>query len=161
MADEKQSAAGNEGEQKSIQPKKLYLKDVSFESPNAPNIFMEKWEPDLAIELSHSSSFTNEGLHEVVLGLTATVTVGDQTAYLAEVHQSGIFEISGYEQEQHEHIRSTYCNKFLYPYACAAISDLVSKGGFPQLLLAPLNFNQLYKNSLEEAESAETSPAED
>ena len=160
MADEQQNATGNEGEQKAIQPQKIYLKDVSFETPNSPAIFLKKWDPSLEIELGHNAALTKEGLHEVVLILTATVSVEGETAYLAEVHQSGIFAITGHAPDQYARIHATYCHRFLYPYACAAISDLVTKGGFPQLLLSPINFDLLYKRSLEESEPGETTPEE-
>jgi preprotein translocase subunit SecB len=160
MADEQQAASQNEEEQKSIQPRKIYLKDVSFETPNSPGIFLKEWKPHLELEVSNSAALTNDGHHEVVLLLTVTVTVDGETAYLAEVHQAGIFSISGVTPEQTQQIHSVFCNRFLYPYACAALSDLVSKGGFPQLVLQPINFALMYKKRLEEARAAETA-AED
>ena len=93
-----------------------------------------------------------EGLYEVILVLTATTTVNDQTAYLAEVHQAGLFTIQGTDQQQLNHLIGVFCPRMLYPYASAAMSDLVSKGGFPQLLLAPLNFESLYQQRLNEAQ---------
>jgi preprotein translocase subunit SecB len=161
MADEQQAAPRSEAEDRSIQPLKFYLKDVSFETPNSPGIFLKKWNPHLELEVSNSAALTNDGHHEVVLLLTVTVTVDGETAYLAEVHQAGIFSITGVDQEQTQQIHHVFCNRQLYPYACAALSDLVSKGGFPQLLLQPINFNLMYKKRLEQARAAETTPAED
>lgn len=160
MADKQQAAPQNEGEQKSIQPQKIYLKDVSFETPNSPDIFLKKWEPHIGVEFGYSAASTPDGLHEVVLVLTVTVTVDDETAYLAEVHQAGIFSITGHSPEEIQRLHNVYCNRFLYPYACAAVSDLVTKGGFPQLLLAPINFAQIYETRLKEAQAAETASAE-
>ena len=161
MADEQQAAPQNEGEQKSIQPQKIYLKDVSFETPNSPDIFLKEWKPHLGVEFGYSATATDDGLHEVVLVLTATVKVEGETAYLAEVHQAGIFSISGHSPEEIQRLHNVYCNRFLYPYACAAISDLVTRGGFPQLLLAPINFAQIYQRRLEEAQATEAAAAED
>ncbi|MEN8204719.1 MAG: protein-export chaperone SecB [Pseudomonadota bacterium] len=161
MADEQQAAPQNEGEQKFIQPQKIYLKDVSFETPNSPAIFLKEWKPRLEIEFGHRAALTNDGHHEVVLALTATVTVDGEAAYLAEVQQAGIFSITGHSPEEVQRIHNVFCNRFLYPYACAAISDLVTRGGFPQLLLAPVNFDLMYKRRLEEAQAAAATSTED
>jgi len=155
MADEQQAAPQNEGQQKSIQLLKIYLKDVSFETPNSPAIFLKEWKPNLEFQVGNSAALTNDGQHEVVLVLTVTVTVNGETAYLAEVHQAGIFSITGHEPDEVQRLHNVFCNRFLYPYACAALSDLVTKGGFPQLLLSPINFDLMYKKRLEEAQSAE------
>jgi len=161
MADKQQTAPRNEGEQKSIQPKKTYLKDVSFETPNSPDIFLKEWKPHLEVEFGYNAAATDDGLHEVVLILTATVKVDGDTAYLAEVHQAGIFSFTGHSPEEVQRLHNVYCNRFLYPYACAALSDLVTRGGFPQLLLAPINFSRIYEARLEEAQAAEAAAAED
>ena len=95
MADKQQAAPQKEEEQKSIQPQKIYLKDVSFETPNSPDIFLQEWKPHLEVEVGYNGATTPDGLHEVVLVLTATVKVDNETAYLAEVHQAGIFSITG------------------------------------------------------------------
>ena len=160
MADEQQAAPQNEGEQKSIQPQKIYIKDVSFETPNSPDIFLKEWKPHLGVEIGHRAASTPDGLHEVVLVLTVTVKVGDDTAYLAEVQQAGIFSITGHSPDEIQRLHNVFCNRFLYPYACAAISDLVTRGGFPQLLLSPINFDLMYKRRLEEAQATAAAAAE-
>lgn len=160
MADEQQAAPQDEAQQKSIQLLKIYLKDVSFETPNSPAIFLKEWKPNLEFEVGNSAALTKDGQHEVVLALTVTVTVNGETAYLAEVHQAGIFSITGHEPDEVQRLHNVFCNRFLYPYACAALSDLVTKGGFPQLLLSPINFGLMYKKRLEEAQSAEPAPTE-
>jgi preprotein translocase subunit SecB len=160
MADEQQADPQNQEEQQTIQPRKIYLKDVSFETPNSPAIFLKEWNPHLELEIGNSAAMTKDGHHEVVLVLTVTVTVNGETAYLAEVHQAGIFTISGVSPEQTQQIHNVYCNRFLYPYACAALSDLVTKGGFPQLLLQPINFDFMYKKRLESARDAESARAD-
>lgn len=160
MADEQQAAPQNEEEQKSIQPQKFYLKDVSFETPNSPDIFLKEWKPKLGVEFGHKAASTPDGLHEVVLALTVTVKVDGDTAYLAEVHQAGIFSITGHNPEEIQRIHNVFCSRMLYPYACAAVSDLVTKGGFPQLLLSPINFDLMYRRRLEEAQTAAATAAE-
>ena len=161
MADKQQAAPQKEEEQKSIQPQKIYLKDVSFETPNSPDIFLQEWKPHLEVEVGYNGATTPDGLHEVVLVLTATVKVDNETAYLAEVHQAGIFSITGHSPDDFQRIHMTYCHRFLYPYACAAISDLVTKGGFQQLLLSPINFDLMYKRRLEEAKTAGVASAKE
>ena len=93
-----------------------------------------------------------DGVYEVVLVLTATTTVDDTTAYLAEVHQAGIFTIQNTEPQQLDHLLGVFCPQMLYPYACATLTDLVTRGGFPQLVLAPLNFDAIYQQRLHEAQ---------
>lgn len=149
MAEEEQAASQDEN-RPVIRTEKIYLKDVSFETPNAPTIFTLEWQPKLNFNIGQKASPISEDLYEVVLTLTATTTVGDQTAYLAEVHQAGIFTLQAREQEQLDRLVGVVCPRMLYPYACAALSELVTKGGFPQLLLAPLNFEALYQQRLQE-----------
>ena len=144
MADTDQAAAGNGGEKKIIQPQKIYIKDISFESPNSPGIFTQDWKPNVDIDIDNKSAVLAEDLHEVVLTLTVTAKVGENTAFLAEVHQAGIFVMRGLDAEQVRRIQNVFCMRTLYPYACAALSDIVTKGGFPQLLLTPVNFEGLY-----------------
>ena len=152
MAEEPQAAPGEENKP-ALRPEKIYIKDVSFETPNSPTIFTLEWQPQLDFDIGQKvAKVSDEGLYEVVLVLTATTKVGDQTAYLAEVQQAGIFTIQGTNQQQLDRLLSVFCPRMLYPYACAAMSDLVSKGGFPQLLLAPLDFESMYRQRLDEAQ---------
>ena len=144
MADNDQAAAQNAGEKKGIQPQKIYLKDVSFESPNSPGIFTLEWKPNIDVEIDNKSAVLADDLHEVVMTLTVTVKVGESTAFLAEVHQAGIFVMRGLDPEELHRAQHVFCMRILYPYASAALTDIVTKGGFPQLLLAPVNFNGLY-----------------
>lgn len=144
MADTDQAATQNESEKKGIQPQKIYLKDVSFESPNSPGIFTLDWKPNVDIEIDSKSAVLAEDLHEVVLLLTVTVKVGESTAFLAEVHQAGIFVMRGLDAAELHRAQHVFCMRMLYPYASAALTDIVTKGGFPQLLLAPVNFDGLY-----------------
>jgi preprotein translocase subunit SecB len=159
MSEEEQPEEQTENSVKIIRPQKIYLKDVSFEAPNSPELFTKKWEPKLGVEMNISVSMLDEDIYEVVLVVTATATLEQKTAFLAEVHQAGIFILKGHEPDKLKELHQVYCARTLYPYACATLSDLVTKGGFPQLLLAPVNFAAaLYgKKSQEEPEQNATS----
>jgi len=124
---------------------KIYLKDVSFESPNSPAVFQDAdWKPEINVQLNTEGKTIAEGVHEVILSVTVTAKKGDSTAFLVEVKQAGVFQLTGFSQEQLGGMLGAYCPETLFPFAREAIAELVSKGGFPQLLLAPVNFNALY-----------------
>lgn len=124
---------------------KIYLKDVSFESPNSPAVFQDAdWKPEINVQLNTEGKTIAEGVHEVTLSVTVTAKKGDSTAFLVEVKQAGVFQLTGFSQEQLGGMLGAYCPETLFPFAREAIAELVSKGGFPQLLLAPVNFNALY-----------------
>ncbi len=131
-------------EQNQFAIQKIYLKDVSFESPASPEIFTKKWEPEVNLEINTSSKTIADDVFEVVLRLTVTVKVASQAAYLTEVQQAGIFTIKGFSESDRAHAIATACPNILFPFGREAVADLVSKGGFPQLLLAPVNFEALY-----------------
>ncbi len=136
-----QKAANAQG-QFAIQ--KVYLKDVSFESPASPEIFTKKWEPEVNMEINTSSKTIAEDVIEVVLRLTITVKLGEQIAYLTEIQQAGIFTIKGLTEAEKSRVTATACPNILFPFGREAVADVVSKGGFPQLLLAPVNFEAIY-----------------
>lgn len=138
----------NRGPQFVIQ--KIYVKDLSFEAPNSPQIFLEKWEPEVNLQISNNATALNETMQEVILTLTVTAKQNDKTAYLIEVQQAGVFSIEGYEQEQLAAMVGGYCPHVLFPFARETVSDLVTRGGFPQLLLAPINFDVLYRQHVEQ-----------
>jgi len=137
---------------------KVYVKDMSFETPNSPSIFTLKWEPEINLHLNSKSEMVQKGIYEVVISVTITAKIGDKTAYLAEANQAGIFTITGFEDEQFKAMLGAYCPTILYPYAREAISDLVGKGGFPQLVLAPINFDALYQQKITEVNAAIAKP---
>ncbi len=136
---------------------KIYVKDLSFETPNSPQVFLEKWEPDISLQLGNKASALDETTHEVVLEVTVTAKLKDKTAFLAEVQLAGIFNISGYDQPQLAAVTGSACPQVLFPYAREVISDLVTRGGFPQLLLTPINFESLYRQHLEQGNAEQTS----
>ncbi len=138
---------------------RIYTKDISFETPNSPAIFTEQWEPAINVNLNSANTQLQEGLFEVVLSVTVTATVGEKTAYLAEVQQAGIFVVSGFNEQEMGGMLNSYCPNMLFPFAREVISDLVNKGSFPQMLLAPINFDALYAQHLQ-AQSAKAGSEE-
>lgn len=129
---------------------KIYAKDISFEVPNGPAIFREKGQADVKMSLSQRVEDLGDDVREVVLTVTITATLGEKTAYLAEVAQCGIFLIKGFPDAALHAVVNTVCPNTLYPYARVNISELVSHGGFPSITLQPVNFEQLYAQRLQE-----------
>ena len=128
---------------------KIYLKDVSFESPGSPAIFTEDWAPEINMDLNSQGQPISENVYEVELRITVTAKNKDKTAFLVEIKQCGIFSISGMEEANLNGMLGSFCPNILFPYAREAISDLVTKGGFPQLLLSPVNFDAIYAQHLQ------------
>ncbi|MSQ67961.1 MAG: protein-export chaperone SecB [Gammaproteobacteria bacterium] len=139
---------------------KIYLKDLSFEAPNAPQIFTEQLTPSLDVQFGNAASLLAENVHEVVLTVTCTVKQDARTVYLVEVQQAGIFNISGFGEQQLPAILASACPNILFPFAREAISEVVSKGGFPQLLLAPVNFDAVYAQEMQRRRAAPPSEAQ-
>ncbi|MCZ6668393.1 MAG: protein-export chaperone SecB [Gammaproteobacteria bacterium] len=130
---------------------KLYVKDVSFESPDTPKAFnFSKWEPKIELNLNHTHSAIDDKIYEAVLTVTATVKQQEKTAFLVEVQQAGVFAIVGFDENERNYILSSQCMSILFPYAREAISDLTSRGGFPPLVLTPVNFDALYKQHVQQ-----------
>lgn len=133
---------------------RIYVKDVSFESPNAPEVFMQEWKPDSNMNLNTWVNAMGKDHYEVVLHVSVTTKVGDKTAYLVEVEQAGIFLARGLGNEEMGRTMGAYCPGILFPFAREVIADLVSKGSFPQLLLTPVNFDALYFHHLQQQQQA-------
>ncbi len=125
--------------------KKIYIKDTSFETPNSPQIFQADWEPEMDVHLHSHSADLDAGEFEVVLMVTAVVSVGGKTAFLAEASVAGIFGITGLASDELGPTLGSYCPGILFPYARELIASLAVRGGFPQFILAPVNFETLYK----------------
>jgi preprotein translocase subunit SecB len=128
--------------------KKIYIKDTSFETPNSPQIFQAKWEPEMDVHLHSHSSDLDAGEFEVVLMVTAVVSVEDKTAFLAEAAVAGIFGITGLTSDELGPTLGSYCPGILFPYARELIASLSTRGGFPPLILAPVNFETLYEQHI-------------
>ena len=149
MADEQAKEASSEQAQQQFIIQKIYCKDISFETPNSPQMFTEKWEPELKVDLHTAVNPLAEHVYEVVLTVTVTVKVGEKTAFLAEVEQAGIFNITGFEKAQLDAMLGSYRPNILFPYVREVVSELVNKGGFPQLILQPVNFDAVYQQQLQ------------
>ena len=155
---EDKAAAEAEAQQFKIQ--RIYLKDVSYESPQSPKVFVgtTDWQPSVSLHLNTESVTLENDLFESVLTVTATVKLGETTAYLTEVKQAGLFLIKGFSQERLGPMLGSFCPNLLFPFAREAIASLVQKGGFPQLLLDPVNFDALYAQHVETARQNAPAP---
>jgi preprotein translocase subunit SecB len=146
--------AAAEGSEREFSIQKIYTKDLSFETPNSPEVFRMQWQPEVNLQLSNQAKKLDDANHEIVLSLTVTAKLQDKTAYLVEVQQAGIFSIKGYSEQEMGAMVGAFCPNVLFPYAREVISDLVAKGGFPQLVLAPVNFDALYQQHVQQAAQA-------
>jgi len=152
MADEiTQEAATETTQGPQFQLQKIYVKDVSFEIPGAPQIFQEDGQVEIKLNLAQKVENLSDGVHEVCLTVTVTASMGEKTAYLAEVQQAGIFAIVGLDEQSTHAAMNTLCPHTLFPYARRVITDLVAEGGFPPLVLQPINFDQIYAQRMQEA----------
>ncbi|HEY3645485.1 MAG TPA: protein-export chaperone SecB [Gammaproteobacteria bacterium] len=136
---------------------RIYVKDCSFESPRSPEVFNAPMSPEVKLDLRTANKRVQGDLVEVVLSITAEAQQDSRTLFVVEVHQAGVFTITGFDANEYTAIVSSYCPSILFPYAREVISDFVTKGGMPSLLLQPVNFDTLYMQSLAAA-AAETKP---
>ncbi len=168
MAEENNQNAGSNGQAAGEQDKpqlqfalqRIYVKDLSFEAPNSPSVFQQPFKPKVGLDLNTTSRQVGEGLYEVVVKVTAQVTHSEEgtTSFLAEIEQAGLFRISGIEGQQLDHTLGAFCPNMLFPYARECIDNLVNRGGFPPLMLAPVNFEAIYaQKKKREAEQAQQS----
>lgn len=134
--------------------RRIYVKDLSFESPKAPQIFETNTQPQIDMQLGAGATLVSENLHEVVVNVTATVRSGEETVFLVEVQQAGLFHIEGVPAEQMGWVLGVTCPNVLFPYARQVVSDATVAGGFPPLLLAPVNFEALYQQHLQRAQAS-------
>ncbi|WP_404401141.1 protein-export chaperone SecB [Idiomarina seosinensis] len=166
MAEEQQTngaAAPNE-QQSQVQfaIQRIFTKDVSFEAPNSPAVFRKEWKPDLKLDLNVKHEKIEDGVYEVVLTLTATNKVEDEVAFLCEVHQAGIFTIGEEVQEgQLAHMLGSFCPNILFPYARECVASLVNRATFPQLNLAPVNFDAIFARHMQQQAEQNQQPQAD
>ena len=146
MADEQPRTAA----QKQLVLQKIYVKDLSFESPKAPAVFQTNSAPQTQLNIRSSTQDVGPNTQEVTLTLTIETKDKDSTLFLVEVAQAGIFTIEGYSPEERAALIGSFCPNTLYPFAREAIADIVTKGGFPQLLLQPINFDALYAQAMKD-----------
>lgn len=152
------AAATNEenGPQFSLQ--RIYVRDLSFEAPKSPAIFRQEWTPSVSLDLNTRQKPLEGDFYEVVLTLSVTVNNGDEVAFIVEVQQAGIFLIKGLDDASMSHTLGAFCPNILFPYAREAIDNLVVRGSFPALMLAPVNFDALYAQELQRMQEAGETP---
>jgi preprotein translocase subunit SecB len=158
MAEDQAASQQQGAPQQQFSMQRIYTKDLSFESPGTPGVFRKQWQPKVNVDLNtKSDKIDDNGNFEVVLTITLTAKIDDEAAFLVEVQQAGIFFITGIEGDDLRRVLATACPNILFPYARESIDTVVVKGGFPAVMLAPVNFDALYQQAL--AQSAGNSQA--
>ncbi len=146
MAEEQQASESR------LAIKKIYVKDFSFESPQAPNIFgLVDWSPKTNLNLRSTHTPLEDNRHEVILTITVEAKEDEKTYFLIELQQAGLFEIVGYDGDELKAIAGSFCPNILFPYAREAIAGMIQKGGFPEFVLQPINFDALYMQAQQQA----------
>lgn len=153
MADEQPQQSTTD---KQLLLQKIYVKDLSFESPKAPQVFQSGGSPQTQLNIRTSNQDVGEGNVEVTLTLTVESKDNEETVFIIEISQSGVFYMQGYTEEERSMLIGSFCPSTLYPFAREAISDIATKGGFPQLLLQPINFDALYAQAVKERGGEDT-----
>ena len=160
-----EGAAAQEQGQANFSLQRIYVKDISFESPNSPAVFQKQWKPEVKMDLNTKNASLGNNHYEVVVSVTLTVTVEGMTAYIVEVQQAGIFPVEGLEGMQLAQAINAYCPNLLFPYLRETIDSVVTKGSFPAMMLAPVNFDAIFAKSVmqkqkEAADAAEKAEGE-
>ena len=148
---DQQAAAGGENanqNQPQFALQRIYVKDLSFESPNAPDMFQQQWKPSVNMDLNTSHNKISETQYEVVLSITLTAKVEEKVAYIVEIQQAGVFLLNGFPEKQVPPMLGAYCPNLLFPYARETIDNIVTKGSFPALMLAPVNFDAIFSQAV-------------
>ncbi|MFQ3196836.1 MAG: preprotein translocase subunit SecB [Paraglaciecola sp.] len=166
MADENQTNDASDGAAEAVQGpqfsiQRIFTKDISFETPNSPAIFQKEWKPEVQLDLDTRSTKIDENLYEIVLAVTVTAKLGEETAFLCEVQQAGIFQIGDMPEANKAHMLGSFCPNTLFPYARETISNLVNRGTFPPLNLAPVNFDAIFAAYMQKRaqQAQESAPA--
>ncbi|WP_107852168.1 protein-export chaperone SecB [Oceanimonas marisflavi] len=161
MAEEANGADAQAQQQVEFQIQRIYLKDVSFEAPGTPLVFQKEWKPEVKLDLDTKSARLGDNVFEVVLTLTVTCNMGEnETVYLCEIQQAGVFTIGNMAEPQLAHCLGSFCPNILFPYARETVSSLVNKGSFPQLNLAPVNFDALFAAHVQRAQQQQAPQAD-
>jgi preprotein translocase subunit SecB len=160
MAEELQQDHQQADQQPVFAIEKIYVKDLSLEIPNAPQVFLQQENPQVSIDLHSAAALLSEGVYETVVTITVTAKIEDKTAFLVEVAQAGIFQVRNVPQDSIEGVLGVTCPNILFPYAREVVSDMVIRAGFPPVLLNPVNFEALYvqQKQQQEATSGEGQP---
>lgn len=127
---------------------RIYVKDLSFESPSSPQIFQKQWQPNVQMDLNTANSKIADDTFEVILSMTLTAKIEETVTYIIEIQQAGIFMISGMEEAQLAQTLNAYCPNVLFPYARETIDTVAGKGSFPALMLAPVNFDMIFAEAV-------------
>ena len=147
-------------DQPTFQIEKIYVKDLSLEIPNAPQVFMQTEQPQLEVQINNQAAQFADGMYEVSISVTVTARAGERTIFLAEAVQAGIFAVRGVPQADLDPLLAIGCPTILYPYVRETVSDLVTRGGFPPVLLAPVSFEALYAQRAQQQQSGPDSRIE-
>jgi preprotein translocase subunit SecB len=137
-------------EQPHFSIEKLYVKDLSLEIPNAPQIFLEREAPQVDVQIQTQGKSVQDGIYDVVLSITVTAKLGERTVFLVEVAQAGIFQIRNVPEADLQGVLGIACPNILFPYAREVVSDAVTRAGFPPVVLNPINFEVLYQQRLQQ-----------
>ncbi|MBU0770805.1 MAG: protein-export chaperone SecB [Gammaproteobacteria bacterium] len=154
MADEAVQPQQPQGPVFSIE--KVYVKDLSLEVPNAPEVFLNRENPNVQIQLQTEGKAVQDGVYDVTLTVTVTATIGEKTMFLVEARQAGIFQIRNVPQDDLQPILGIACPNILFPYARETVSDSINRAGFPPVILAPVNFEALYQQRNQAAQAPES-----
>jgi len=148
MTDEQNAAADRNVEsERGYGLQRIYIKDLSFEAPKTPEVFQGDWTPSLNVNIGTKTRSLGEDLHEVVVTVNVEARNGEDVVFLVELHQAGVFVIRGFEDEERNRILGILCPQNLFPFAREAVASLTLKGGFPQVLLQPVNFERAWMQS--------------
>ena len=154
MTDQATTGAAPEAQGPQFSLQRIYVRDLSFEAPKSPEIFRQEWTPSVELDLNTRQKPLEGDFHEVVLTLSVTVKTAGEVAFIAEVQQAGIFLISGLDAAAMSHTLGAFCPNILFPYAREALDNLVTRGSFPALMLAPVKFDALYAQELGRMQAA-------
>ena len=149
MTEQQNNGAATDDNAAQFSMQRIYVRDLSFEAPKSPQIFRQQWEPAVSLDLNTRQKALEGDFHEVVLTLSVTVKNGDEVAFIAEVQQAGIFLIKNLDPASMSHTLGAFCPNILFPYAREALDSLVTRGSFPALMLAPVNFDALYAQEVQ------------
>lgn len=138
----------NSAKQPTFAVQRVYLKDISFESPNAPTVFKSEWKPKVKMDLNTENKKLSDNQWEVTLTITVTANIEEKPAFIIEIQQAGIFLVDGLNQQQTAHTLGAFCPNLLFPYARETVDSMVVKGSFPALMLQPVNFDAIYAEAL-------------
>jgi preprotein translocase subunit SecB len=138
---------------------KIYVKDLSLEVPNSPQVFLQREAPQVDIEIQSRELKVDEGIYEVVVTVTTTARVGEKVFFLAEASQAGVFQIRNVPEQDIAPLLGIGCPNILFPYARETISDLVARAGFPPVILAPVNFEPIYQAKVQQLQQAASEAA--